>query len=49
MLFNAILHACKLLHREMSDFLRRAAEKQEWGKLMVRRPLEVVWCLKRML
>jgi hypothetical protein len=28
--------------------LLRAAENQEWDKLMVRRPLEVVWYLQRM-
>ena len=35
------------LYRGTSELLR-AAENQEWDKLMVRRPLEVVWYLQRM-
>jgi hypothetical protein len=30
----------------MSDLLS-AAEKKEWDNVMVRSPLEVVWCLQR--
>ena len=38
--------SCSRVADNMSDLLR-AAENKEWDKVMVRRPLEVVWYLQR--